>query len=39
MNAITTICYDVVDSLFDGHSSNVKFYKKELRVDKPTSFI
>ena len=39
MNVITTIGYDVVASLIDGHSSNVKFYKKELRADKPASFI
>ena len=38
MNDITTISYDVV-SLVDGHSSNVKFYKKKLCADKPTSFI
>ena len=39
MNAITTIGYDAQASLVDGHSSNVKFYKKELCADKPTSFI
>ena len=39
MNVITTIGYDVVVSLIDGHSSNVKFYKKELCADKPASFI
>ena len=39
MNVITTIGYDVVASLIDGHPSNVKFYKKELRADKPASFI
>ena len=39
INAITTIGYDVVVSLVDGHSSNIKFYKKELCADKPTSFM
>ena len=39
MNVITTIGCDVVVSLVDGHSSSVKFYKKELCADKPTSFI
>ena len=39
MNAITAIGYDVVVSLVDGHSSNVKFYKNGLCGDKPTSFI
>ena len=29
--------YDVVASLVDGPSSNVKFYKKKLCGDKPTS--
>ena len=38
INAITTISYDVVVSLVDGPSSNVKFYKKKLCADKPTSF-
>ena len=38
MNAITTTDYDVA-SLVDGHFSNIKFYKKELCADKPTSFI
>ena len=39
MNATTTIGYDVVVSLVDGHPSNFKFYKKELCAHKPTSFI
>ena len=37
INAITTIGYDVVVSLVDGPSSNVKFYKRNLCADKPTS--
>ena len=39
MNAITTIGHDVVISLVDGNSSNVKFYKKELCAAKPITFI
>ena len=41
MNAITTISYNAVVSLVDGHSSNIKFYKKELCADKTiaSSFI
>ena len=39
MNAITTIGYDVIVSLVEVRSSNVKFYKKELCTDKPTSFV
>ena len=39
MNVITAIGYDVVVSLVDGRFSNVKFYKKEVCADKPTSFI
>ena len=30
MHSITLISYDVVVSLVAGHSSNVKFYQKEL---------
>ena len=37
INAITTIGYDVMVSLVDGPSSNVKFYKRNLCADKPTS--
>ena len=39
MHSITSVGYDVVVSLVDGHSSNVKFYKKELCADKPDLFI
>ena len=30
LNSLTPLGYNVVASLFDGHSSNVKFYRKEL---------
>ena len=39
MHSITSIGYDVVVSLVDGHSSNVKFYQKELFAEKPGLFI
>ena len=39
MTAITSIGYDVVVSLVDGHSSNVKFYKEELCGNTFTSYI
>ena len=39
MNEVTTIGYDAVVSLVDGHSLNVKFFKKELCSDNITSFI
>ena len=41
MNAITTISCNAVVSLVDGHSSYIKFYKKELCSDKTivSSFI
>ena len=29
LNSLTPLGYNVVASLFDGHSSNVKFYRKE----------
>ena len=38
-NVVTAIGYDVVVSLVDGRFSNVKFYRKEVCADKPTSFI
>ena len=39
LESITAIGYEVVVNLVDGHSSNVKFYKKELIGDKPALFI
>ena len=36
---ITTIGYDVVVSLVDGHYSDVKLHKKKLCTDNSTSFI
>ena len=37
MTLWTQLGYDVVVSLVDGSSSNVKFYKKKLCADNPTS--
>ena len=39
MHSTTSIGHDVVASLVDGHSSNVKFYQKELCAENPCLFI